>query len=106
MHVVPASGVADAYAAGKLPGIAGPAGVTDPATPVRGSFPEIVGKAVKDAIATMRNGEQVAASGLQGKATAQEVVQATMSAELTVQAVTAVRDKLVNAYLDIMRMPI
>ncbi len=104
MHVIPVSGVADAYAAGKLPGIAGPA--TDAATPVRGSFPEIVGKAVKDAIATMRNGEQVAASGLQGKATAQEVVQATMSAELTVQAVTAVRDKLVNAYLDIMRMPI
>lgn len=106
MHVVPVSGVTGAYAAGKLPGIAGPADITQTVAPARGSFPEIVGKAVKDAIATMRNGEQVAASGLQGKATAQEVVQATMSAELTVQAVTAVRDKLVNAYLDIMRMPI
>lgn len=105
MVVVPVSGVTNAYAAGKLPGIAGPA-LTGGATPAAGSFPEIVGKAVKNAIATMRSGEQVAAAGLQGKASAQEVVQATMSAELTVQAVTAVRDKLVNAYLDIMRMPI
>ncbi|MFV3076828.1 flagellar hook-basal body complex protein FliE [Niveispirillum fermenti] len=103
MVVVPLSGVANAYAAGKMPGIAG---AGDVAAPAQGSFPEIIGKAVKDAIATMRNGEQVAAAGLQGKASAQDVVQATLSAELTVQAVTTVRDKLVNAYLDIMRMPI
>jgi len=106
MVVVPLSGVANAYAAGKMPGIVDPTATAGVASPTRGTFPEIVGKAVKDAIATMRNGEQVTAAGLQGKATAQEVVQATMSAELTVQAVTAVRDKLVNAYLDIMRMPI
>lgn len=105
MVVVPVSGVANAYAAGKLPGIAGPAeGITT--TPARGSFPEIIGNAVKSAIANVKQGEQVATAGLQGKASAQEVVQATLSAELTVQSVVAVRDKLVTAYLDIMRMPI
>lgn len=105
MVVVPVSGVANAYAAGKLPGIAGPAEGTT-TTPARGSFPEIIGNAVKSAIANVKQGEQVAAAGLQGKASAQEVVQATLSAELTVQSVVAVRDKLVTAYLDIMRMPI
>lgn len=103
MTIVPVAGVAQAYAAGKLPGLAGPVGE---ALPARGSFPDLVAKAVKSAVNTVRQGESVAAAGLQGKASAQEVVQATMSAELTVQAVVAVRDKLVNAYLDIMRMPI
>lgn len=105
MAIVPVAGVASAYAAGKLPGIAGPVEAS-PGTPVRGSFPELVGKAVKSAVETVRQGEQAASAGLQGKASAQEVVQATMSAELTVQAAVAVRDKLVSAYLDIMRMPI
>lgn len=108
MVVVPASGVANAYAAGKLPGLAGPAESTplSGAVPARGSFPDLVTDAVKSAVNTVREGERMSAAGLQGKASVQEVVQATMSAELTVQAVVSVRDKLVNAYLDIMRMPI
>jgi len=105
--IVPTSGVTSAYAAGKLTGIAGPAQpVAGIILPKRGSFPELVGNAVKDAINTVRQGERKAAAGLEGKASTQDVVQATMSAELTVQAAVAVRDKLVNAYLEIMRMPV
>ncbi|ACI97644.1 flagellar hook-basal body complex protein FliE [Rhodospirillum centenum] len=103
--IVPAAGVAKAYAAGKVAGIAGPA--LDTATaPERGSFAGFVETAVKSAIKTVRTGEEMSAAGLQGKASAQEVVQAVMSAEMTVQAVVTVRDKLVSAYLDIMRMGI
>jgi len=103
LPLIPLANVASAYAAGKLPGLAGPA---DAATPARGSFPAFVEKSVKAALDTVKQGEAMASAGLQGKASAQEVVQAVMSAELTVQAVVAVRDKMVNAYLDIMRMPI
>ncbi|WP_119680951.1 flagellar hook-basal body complex protein FliE [Indioceanicola profundi] len=103
MLVVPAQGVAQAYAAGKLSGIQAASTV---AAPKRGDFSRYVENAVRTALNTVRQGEHTAAAGMQGKASAQEVVQAVMSAEMTVQSVVAVRDKLVSAYLDIMRMPI
>ena len=41
-----------------------------------------------------------------GKANVTDVVEAVSSAEVTLQAVTAVRDRVVNAYQEILRMPI
>ena len=106
MLVIPAKGVAQAYQVGKLAGLAGPAAASPATAPQRGDFSLFVENAVRTALSSLRQGEQVAAAGLQGKASAQEVVQAVLSAEMTVQSVVAVRDKMVNAYLDIMRMPI
>lgn len=106
MLVVPVQGVAQAYAAGKLSGLAAPAGAAAVDAPRRGDFSRYVENAVRTALNTVRAGEQVSTAGLQGKASAQEVVQAVLSAEMTVQSVVAVRDKMVSAYLDIMRMPI
>lgn len=105
MLVVPVQGVAQAYAAGKMSGLASVADI-GAAAPKRGDFSRYVENAARSALKTVRQGEQVSSAGLQGKASAQEVVQAVMSAELTVQSVVAVRDKMVSAYLDIMRMPI
>ena len=40
-----------------------------------------------------------------GKADLNDVVQAVTNAEVTLQTVTAVRDKVLNAYQEILRMP-
>ncbi|SDN41737.1 flagellar hook-basal body complex protein FliE [Methylobacterium phyllostachyos] len=55
---------------------------------------------------TVKTGEAAAISGIQGKASAQSVVEAVMSAEQTLQTAVAIRDKVVAAYLEIVRMAI
>ncbi len=55
---------------------------------------------------SLRTGEAAAISGLQGKASTQQVVEAVMSAEQSLQTAIAVRDKVVAAYLELSRMPI
>jgi len=54
----------------------------------------------------IKTGESVAAAGLQGRASTQEVVQAVSRAELSLQSALAVRDKAVSAYQELTRMTI
>ena len=44
--------------------------------------------------------------GIQGEANVSDVVTAVAEAEVTLQTVVAVRDKVVEAYKEILRMPI
>jgi flagellar hook-basal body complex protein FliE len=69
-------------------------------------FGKMVGDAAENALQTVRNSEQVATSGVSGNADVQQVVQALSDAELTMQSVVAVRDKVLGAYNDIMKMTI
>ena len=62
--------------------------------------------AMKDAIVQLRHAESVSVAGVAGKASAQDVVEAVMSAERSLQTVIAVRNKVVEAYLEISRMQI
>jgi flagellar hook-basal body complex protein FliE len=55
---------------------------------------------------TVKTGEAAAISGIQGKASTQAVVEAVISAEQTLQTAVAIRDKVVAAYLEIVRMAI
>jgi flagellar hook-basal body complex protein FliE len=55
---------------------------------------------------TVKTGEAAAIAGIQGKASTQAVVEAVMSAEQTLQTAVAIRDKVVAAYLEIVRMAI
>lgn|SRR5690554_5453423 len=68
------------------------------------------GEFMENALTTSRNSLQQAESaqlqGLRGDLATQDVVQAVMAAELTVQTVTAVRDRAVQAYQELLRMPI
>lgn len=59
-----------------------------------------------DAATTVRQAEQVSVAGIQGRASVQQVVEAVMSAEQTLQGAVAIRDKVVAAYLEISRMQI
>jgi flagellar hook-basal body complex protein FliE len=54
----------------------------------------------------VRAGEAASIAGMQGKATTQQVVEAVMSAEQSLQTAVAIRDKVVAAYLELSRMAI
>ena len=71
-----------------------------------GGFGELLSSAMHDAVATMHQGEQAATQHLAGRADIVDVVNAVNQAELTLDTVVAVRDKVVAAYQSIMNMPI
>lgn len=77
-------------------------GASDPAQ----NFADLVRDAAGGAIDTMRHSEAMSAKALAGKADLNEVVTAVSNAEVTLQTVLAVRDKVIQAYQDILRMPI
>jgi flagellar hook-basal body complex protein FliE len=70
------------------------------------NFGEFLTSAMKDAAGTIQNGEQMATQQVAGKGNIVDVVQAVNSAELTLDTVMAVRDKVIAAYQSIMQMPI
>ena len=55
---------------------------------------------------SLRAGESTAIAAIEGKATAQQAIMATMEAEKSLQAALAIRDKIVSAFLEISRMQI
>lgn len=75
--------------------------------PVSGKdFASFVQDAAESSVDTMYKGETLSKAGIAGTADLTEVVAAVNDAELTLQTVTALRDKLVSAYQEIIRMPI
>ncbi len=70
------------------------------------SFADLLKNNIEKSIDTMRSGEDMTAKAISGEANLTDVVQAVTSAELTLQTVVSVRDKMISAYQDIMRMPI
>ncbi|MBP2293558.1 flagellar hook-basal body complex protein FliE [Azospirillum rugosum] len=70
------------------------------------SFGDVLEQTAKDAIGTMKNSEKMSAMAAVGQADLTDVVQAVTNAEITLQTVTTVRDKVLNAYQEILRMPI
>ncbi len=73
---------------------------------VETSFSEALATAAANTVGTLDKAEALSLQALQGKADTREVVDAVMSAEQTLQAAIAIRDKIVTAYLEISRMPI
>jgi flagellar hook-basal body complex protein FliE len=57
-------------------------------------------------IDTLRAGEKSSEQAVAGQVDIREVVMAMNNAELTLQTAVAVRDKVIQAYQEIMRMPI
>ena len=70
------------------------------------SFGDMLRAAAQQSAESVRQGDEVATAGLIGDASVQQVVEATMDMESTVRVSVAVRDKIVEAYQEIMRMPI
>ena len=57
-------------------------------------------------LACAREAEAVAQKGLTGEVGTQRVVEATLELESTVKMMVSMRDKVIEAYQEIMRMPI
>lgn len=103
MAVLPAAASAAYQAIAQIGGSPGVGGAS--ATPL-GGFGDFLSKAVQDGIGTMKQGETMAARQIAGQANIVDVVGAVNQAEITLDTVVAVRDKVVQAYQSIMNMPI
>ncbi len=70
------------------------------------SFAAVLEQTLGQAVDAGRRGELTATQAASGAAALQDVVEAVNAAELSLQAVVAVRDRLIAAYQEVMRMPI
>ena len=71
-----------------------------------GGFGSMVESMITDAAGSMRAAETASAKQVTGKGDLIDVVTAIGAAEMALDTVVAVRDKVVGAYTDIMRMQI
>ncbi len=69
-------------------------------------FGGVLSRAISGAIDTTKVAEQQAMGAIAGTGNLTDVVSAVAKAELTLQTTVAIRDRVVQAYQDIMRMPI
>jgi flagellar hook-basal body complex protein FliE len=102
MPVVNFTDAINAYAnAGRVAGTAAPtAGAA-----AGESFGDLLKSAAGNVVDTMAKGEQASLQAVTGKADLAQVTQAVSNAEVAVQTVVALRDRVISAYQDIMRMP-
>ncbi len=78
---------------------------TDSTKPAeKGGFGAVMRQLAVDSINTLRNSETMSAKAVTGEATLPEVVRAVNAADLTINTIVAIRDRMVNAYTEIMRM--
>lgn len=70
------------------------------------SFGDLLKNSARSAIDSIKGGEKASAQAVTGEADLADVVQSISEAELTLQTVVAVRDRVISAYQEIMRMPI
>ncbi len=70
------------------------------------SFADLLRDVAAGAVEAGKHSDEIVAAGLDGKAGVAEVVTAVANAELTLQTVVALRDRVVEAYQEILRMPI
>ena len=81
---------------------AGPAAGEAPAA----GFEAMLKSAIRDTVAESRQAEATAASHVVGDASVREVVEAVTQAEMGLKTASAVRDRVIAAYQQIIRMPI
>jgi flagellar hook-basal body complex protein FliE len=70
------------------------------------TFGALLEQTLGEAIDAGRKGEAIATAALSGRTGLQEVVEAVNAAEVTLQTVVALRDRMIAAYQEILRMPI
>jgi flagellar hook-basal body complex protein FliE len=71
-----------------------------------GGFGDLLKSAMTDAMKASKTAETQMAAQVQGKAELVDVVTSISAAEASLETVMAVRDQVISAYQEIMRMPI
>lgn len=79
---------------------------TAQASDVVTSFGTALSSALKGAIKTGKTAESMTATGLSGKGDLTAIATSVEEAKLTLQTVTTVRDRMVQAYQEVMKMSI
>jgi flagellar hook-basal body complex protein FliE len=74
--------------------------------PASDSMENTIGRLVGSFADTLAQGEQTARAAMTGNADPHALVQALASSQLAVETVATVRDKVVEAYQEILRMPV
>jgi flagellar hook-basal body complex protein FliE len=97
---------AKAYGAVQKAMIVDPASVGPGVASAGGGFGDILKSAMSDAINATKTAETQMTAQAQGKAQLIDVVTAVSSAEQSLSTVMAIRDQVISAYQEIMRMPI
>ena len=95
---------AKAYAA--VQGVGAPTGAASALGGGGSAFGDMVKQVMEQTVATSRNAEVQMVNHIQGKAELIDVVTAVASAESSLETVMAVRDQVIQAYQEILRMPI
>ncbi|MBM3605198.1 MAG: flagellar hook-basal body protein FliE [Alphaproteobacteria bacterium] len=75
-------------------------------SPQGGPSLEKLGKAAEDFAAQMAQVDQVSTGAMTGQVGTHQLVQTIAEAELAMNTVVAIRDKVVEAYQEILRMPV
>jgi flagellar hook-basal body complex protein FliE len=93
-----------AYAQSLSTGAAAPAAGSAEGT--GGGFADILEKALADTSGAVKGSESQAMKAATGNADVTDLVTAVTNAEMALETVVAIRDKVIAAYQDIIRMPI
>ena len=70
------------------------------------NFSDFLKDKASESIDTLKASEVLSAKAITGEAELTEVVEAVTAAEVTLQTVVSLRDRMISAYQEIMRMPI
>jgi flagellar hook-basal body complex protein FliE len=97
---------AKAYATAQKTMAVDPAAVGSEAMAPGGGFGDILKSAMADVMHSTKAAETQIANQVQGKAQLIDVVTAVSSAEQSLNTVMAIRDQVISAYQEILRMPI
>jgi flagellar hook-basal body complex protein FliE len=81
-------------------------GAVDSGATPGSDFGGMLARAMDDAVQTGHAAEAQAMQAISGNGSLTEVVQAVSRAEIALQTTTAIRDRVIQAYQDIMKMPI
>jgi flagellar hook-basal body complex protein FliE len=81
-------------------------GATQTGAVAGSSFADLLGQSFGGAVDATKSAEQASFGAVNKTADLVDVVSAVNNAELALETVVAVRDKMISAYQDIMRMPI
>ena len=79
---------------------------TDGSVSGGGGFGDTLARALQGVVQTGHTADTEAAKGISGQGNLTDVVMAVSKAQLALQTTTAVRDRVVQAYQDIMKMSI
>lgn len=71
----------------------------------QGEFSNLVKNAIQEAVKIGQRGESLSIAGINDRADISQVVTAVAEAEVALKTVVTVRDKVIDAYKEIIRMP-